>query len=191
MATWDWEEMEALASQFKISQDELSNLYERYDGIPRYCFDYQDVRPDLDSVMATTPALNLLTRLTESKNVSIDITHQLIKIVPTPNFRKFTHTFLSKYVMDNLPDILVKREKEAVVGLVTESLISVPTAQSLRGPLFEALDQLKLANGDPLISNNGRNEFVIPHVDVKQQPKQDSFEKYLKKDQRDATQHVY
>jgi hypothetical protein len=181
MPTWEWSEMECLASQFTIERAELLKLFDRYDGIPRYCFAYQDMRPDLDSVMSKTPAINLLTSLMESKNVNIEITHQLIKIVPTANFRGFAHTFLSKYVVENLPEILAKREKDAVVGLVTQSLVAIPTAQSLRGYLFESLAHIKLSNGDVFVSNNGAQQFIIPHVGVYLQPTQVSFENYLEK----------
>jgi len=181
MPTWEWTELECLATQFStISTDQLKELYERYDGIPRYCFDYK-MRPDLDSAMANSPANSLLSSFMESKSVNIEITHQLIKIVPTVDFSGFTHVFLSKYVVEYLPEILAKREKDAVVTLVTQSLVSIPTAQSLRGCLFESLAHVKLASGDTFTSNNGDHKFMIPHVDIKLQPKQDSFEKYLEK----------
>jgi hypothetical protein len=181
MPAWEWTELECLATQIStISTDQLKGLFERYDGIPRYCFDYK-MRPDLDSAMAKAPAISLLSSLMESKNINIEITHQLIKIVPTADFSGFTHAFLSKYVVENLPEILAKREKDAVVGLVTQSLVSIPTAQSLRGCLFESLAHMKLSNGDVFVSNNGAQQFIIPHVGVYLQPTQVSFENYLEK----------
>jgi hypothetical protein len=173
-------ELGCLATQFAISKEQLQELFERYDGIPRYCFDFKR-RPDLDSAMARTPAIGLLPSLIESKNVAIEITYQLVKIVPTMDFSDFTHAFLSKYVLETLPEILVKREKDIVVALVTQSLVSIPTAQSLRGYLFESLAHLKLATGDKFTSNNDDQQFIIPRVDIIVQPREDNFEKFLKK----------
>ena len=182
MPTWNIEEMKTLSPTFNLESDELEKRFEKYDGVPRYCFVYSSLPPDMDLVMkkATTETFyDSIASLLSSNDIDLPISHQLIKIVPDSTYAKFSFTFLSKYVTDTFPEILAEKQKNNVVQLVRDTLVSIPTAQSLRGYLFESLVHNRIARGGTFPSNSITNEFYIPHVNILTHPKEDRFESFV------------
>ncbi len=193
MPTWNLEEMKELSPTFNVLNEEVERRFEKYDGIPRFCFVYS-TPPDLDFVMAKTTTETFFESIgtfLSSKEIDVPISHQLIKVVPDNTYAAFSFAFLSKYVTDNFPERLAEKHRNNVVGLVRDTLIAIPTAATLRGYLFESLVHSRIARGGTFPSTSSTNNFTLGEIPIVTHPKEVSYEIFVKDKLNSTPRNMY
>jgi hypothetical protein len=148
MPCWEETELLRVIKQYNLSENDFRLLHNLFNGIPRYIFSSSpaDIKQSIDNIISTITTTDLL-KYIGTDTVNPETSHKIIKLVPDKNYSAYVVHFSSNYVEDRLPQQLAWREREALVNFVLRSSSNIPSAQSLRGVLFEPLAHEKIANG--------------------------------------------